>query len=398
MKRTIILLSLALAFSVTYAQKGKVTSAQNLKDAGKIKEAYEAIKVAVDPANPKSESSINWPKTWETRGEIYQEIYRSKDASVKALSNDPLTDALNAYKKAIQLDSGNKFGKSIKIKLTLLINDIQNQASDAYNKEDYKKAMESFEQNLEINNLPLIKADNPNAIDTVIVFNTGLCAYNAKEYKKAADYFAEAVKYGYGGARSIGLMAQAYQTAGDTAKALESLKAGFLKYPEDNAILTGMIQIYLDMNKSDEAMKYLELAIKQDPKNATLYFAQGATYEKFQNEEKAIECYLKSIEVDPNYFNGYYNLGAVYYNKGIKQREVASKVPANDNAKYMEEMKKADVWFEKSIPYMEKCAELQPKDKNTLESLKNLYYIFISKDQAKFEPKYNEMLNRIKEL
>jgi hypothetical protein len=77
---------------------------------------------------------------------------------------------------------------------------------------------------------------------------------------------------------------------------------------------------------------------------------------------------------------------------------VAFKVPANDNAKYMEELKKADSWFDKSMPFMEKCVELMPKDKSSLESVKNLYYRLMSKDKAKWEPKYNEIVERIKNL
>jgi predicted Zn-dependent protease len=43
------------------------------------------------------------------------------------------------------------------------------------------------------------------------------------------------------------------------------LQEGFEKYPEDNTVLTSMIQIYLDMNKTQDAMKYLDLAIEREP-------------------------------------------------------------------------------------------------------------------------------------
>ena len=51
MKRTIIVLALMVAFSSAFAQKGKVTTAQSLKDAGKIAEAYAAIEEAIDESN-----------------------------------------------------------------------------------------------------------------------------------------------------------------------------------------------------------------------------------------------------------------------------------------------------------------------------------------------------------
>jgi len=389
MKRTFFILTFVFIVSGVFAQKGKVTSAQNLKDTGKLDKAVEAIEETIDPSNDKAEKTIPWPKTWEVRGEIYQAIFQTEDENFKKLSDDPLTVALDSYKKALELDDKNKFDNSIKIKLTLLTNDLTNQAVQAFQDEDYNKALSSFEQIIEINDMPVVKADNPDAVDTVILFNTGLAAYNAENYDKAIKYYTEAAKYGYNGARTYSLIANSYQQMSDTASALNILKEGFEKYPEDNGVLTSMIQIYLDMDKTDEAMKYLEMAIQQDPSNTTYYFAQGTLYEKLENEEMAIKTYESALEIDPDFFNANYNLGALYYNKGVKQIEVANAVPASENDRYVAETKKADIWWEKALPYMEKCDELQPNDPMVLESLKNLYY------RMKKMDKYNEILEKL---
>lgn len=389
MKRTIILLAFIFTVSATFAQKGKVTSAQNLKDAGKLQEALETIETAIDPANEKAEKSIPWPKTWEVRGEILQAIAQSKDAKVKSLSADPLTEALKSYKKALELDPGNKFGNSVKIKLTLLTNDLTNQAVQAFNDEDYKKALTSFEQILDIQNIDIVKKDDPNGVDTVILFNSGLAAFNAEDYDKAIKYYGEAAKYGYNEGRSYYQLYLAYYAKKDTLGGLEVLKQGFEKYPSDNMVLESMIQIYMDLNKTDEALKYLQMAIDKDPTVPRYLFAQGALYEKLGQEENAIKTYSKTIEVDGSFFNAYYNLGALYYNKGVKQIEIANAVPANENAKYEAEMAKADIWFEKALPYMEKCQSLDAADKMTLESLKNLYY------RLKQMDKYNAVLEKL---
>lgn len=389
MKKTIILLALVLSVSGVFAQKGKVTTAQNLKEQGKLSEALETIEMTIDPSNEKSEKTINWPKTWEVRGEIYQAIGQSKDENIKKLSDDPLTEALNSYKKAIELDAGNKNANSLKIKLTLLTNDLTNQAIIAFQNEDYKKALSSFEQILEINEMNIVKADNPDAVDTVILFNTGLAASYAQEYDKAINYFSETVKYGYNGARTYSLLAQSYQAKKDTLGALKVLQEGFEKYPDDNLVLESMIQIYIDTKRTEDAMKYLQMAIEHDPSVARYHFALGRLYEDIGNEEMAVKTYEKCIEVDPTFFNGYYNLGALYYNKGVKQMEIAKEVPVNDNAGYEREMAKADEWFAKALPFMEKCNELQPDDKMTLESLKNLYY------RLKQMDKYNAVLEKL---
>lgn len=386
MKKTLILLSFILLAFATYAQKGKVSAALNFKDTGKLDKALEAIDEAIDASNPKTKSSINWPRTWEVRGEIFQAIAQSKDANVKKLAADPLTEALKSYKKALELDNKDRFSKSVKIKLTLLINDLTNQAVESFNAETYDRALLSFEQILELQEIPVMKADNPGVIDTIIVFNAGLAAFNAENYAKAISYYGEAAKYGYNEGRTYQLLSKAHLENKDTANALIALQDGFQKYPEDNGVLVELINIYINSGKTNDAMKYLSLAIEQDPENSTYYFAQGSLFDQVGEQEKSIQSYEKAIKINPEYYDAHYNLGALFYNNGVKQVEIAVKVPASENARYEEEVKKADEWFEKALPLMEKCRELKPDDPYALESLRNLYY------RLKMLDKYEEIM------
>jgi hypothetical protein len=95
------------------------------------------------------------------------------------------------------------------------------------------------------------------------------------------------------------------------------------------------------------------------------------------------------IELNENDFNSCYYLGLLYYDKGVKQIEAATKIPANESDRYEAELAKSDIWFEKSLPYYEKCFELKPNDSKVLETLKNLYYRL-----RKIE-KYQEVLKKL---
>lgn len=374
MKKIFIVLFFAGTIHSAFAQKGKVQSALNQKDAGKIVEAFTTIQETVDTNNEKAVKSINWPKTWEVRGEIYQAMFQSEDEKVKALSSDPLSEALNSYKRALELDPDNKFSKSIKIKLTLLINDLQTQAYEAYKAENYSKALESFEQILEINGLPLLSADNQNYIDTATIYNAGMMAFQTEEYDKSIEYFQEAAKYGYSEASPYLWLSRVFEQKKDTLNALESLKAGFEKYPGNGEILDNMIQMYLNMNKKDEALHFLDLAIEREPEKATYYLAKGSLCDRNHDNENAILLYEKALEKDPDLFMAYFNIGVIYYNEGVQKFEQAANVPANDNVAYEKVMTEADQLWEKSVPYMEKCHDLNPNDEAATESLKSLYY------------------------
>jgi tetratricopeptide (TPR) repeat protein len=262
----------------------------------------------------------------------------------------------------------------------------------AFNEENYDKALKSFEQIMAIEQTPVYKADDPTSVDTVIIFNAGLAAYNGKNYDKAIQYYKEAAKYKYSGARTYQLISSAYMQKKDTVGALTSLQEGLKEYPGNGTLLVEVINIYLNANQVDEALKYLNIAIDQDPKNASYHFAKGTLYDKLQNPDEAVKSYEKAIEYKDDYFDAYYNLGALYYNKGVKQIDVANAVPSNQPEKYEEEKSKADAEFMKAIPYMEKAHALNPTDKFTMESLKTLYY------RLKMLDKHAEIVEKMKNL
>ncbi|MFV0365394.1 MAG: tetratricopeptide repeat protein [Mangrovibacterium sp.] len=372
MKRVIVMVALSLAIGGNaFAQKGKVGSAQANRDAGNLEKARELIDSAVDPANPKAEKSIPWAKTWMVRGEIYAAIY--KDANLKSTVEKPLDVAYESFLKAIELDNKGQFTSLMKVDLTQLSSTYTNDAVDCFKSNDYKAAFADFEKVLAINALPVF-SDEEQTIDTVIVFNTGLAAFNAEMYDQAIKYYKEAASYGYQGANMYDYLMMSYLNQQDTVGAIGVLQEGFKQYPEGANIVTNMINLFLQTGKTDEAITYLAIAIKQDPNNASFHFAQGALYDQLKDYDNAIESYKKAVELKPDYFDPYYNLGVIYFNRGVAQLDIANAVPASKSKLYEEEKAKANEIFKLAVPYMEKASEADPNDTYSLESLKQLYY------------------------
>lgn len=390
MKKLLILTGFLIVTGLLSAQKSKVSLASNYKESGEFEKALEAIQTATDPVIEKSKSSVNWPRTWEVKGEIYQAIYQSGNEEIKKSIGNPLSEAFNAYKKALDLDVNKKFAKSLNIKLILLTNDLQAEGVKAFNDTAYLDALATFEKILEINNLPIIKENTENTIDTAIIYNCALVALNAKDFDKAILYLSQTKKYGYNGAKPYVLTSGVYEQKKDTSLALQVLKDGLKKYPDDSEIITSMIQIYMNLKKSEEALKYLDVVIQMNPGFAGYYVAKGNVYDKSGDDGNAIKSYEKAIEVDPNSLEALYNLGVIYYNKGVKQIEIASNVPANDNETYQKELKKSENWWEKSLPLMKKCNELQKDNRGIMETLKTLYF------RLKMMDKYNAISEKLK--
>ena len=371
MKKLFFAAVLLVASTMVFAQKGKVTSAISYKDAGKLDKAWETIKETLDPANPKSEKTINWTGTWQARGEIIEAIILSKDENYKKLVENPVEEAYKSYMKAIELDEkgGNP---GLKIKLLTFSNTLINQAVEAYQANDYVKATDYFEKKLAIDQTPMFKTDA--TIDTAIMYNAGLAAMNAKQYQKAIKYFADCAKYGYNGGSSYAQMISAYQSLGDTVKSVEIMKQAFEKYPDDQSINVQLINYYIMSGQPNEAISYLDKAIAKEKENSSFYLAKGVALDKLGRPDDAIEVYKKAIEVKADNADAYYNIGVIYFNRGVKQFDVANAVPPSDQVKYEAEKKKSDEEFIKAVPYLEKAVEFNPKDTYISEQLKNLYF------------------------
>ena len=371
MKKLFFAAVLLVASTMVFAQKGKVTSAISYKDAGKLDKAWETIKETLDPANPKAEKTVNWTGTWQARGEIIEAIILSKDENYKKLVENPVDEAYKSYMKAIELDE--KGGSpALKIKLLTFSNTLINQAVEAYQANDYVKATDYFEKKLAIDQTSLFKTEA--TIDTAIMYNTGLAAMNAKQYQKAIKYFSDCAKYGYNGGSSYAQMISAYQSLGDTVKSVEIMKQAFEKYPDDQSINVQLINYYIMSGQPNEAISYLDKAIAKEKENSSFYLAKGVALDKLGRQEEAIAVYKKAIEVKADNADAYYNIGVIYFNRGVKQFDVANAVPPNDQVRYEAEKKKADDEFVKAVPFLEKAVEFNPKDTYISEQLKNLYF------------------------
>jgi tetratricopeptide (TPR) repeat protein len=193
-------------------------------------------------------------------------------------------------------------------------------------------------------------------------------------------------------------MKQAYFALGDTAKGVDILQQGFSKFPESQDIVVELINYYLTTGKADEALNYIKIAQQKDPENISLVFAEATLYDKKGEYDKAVEIYDKSIAMDPNYFNGYYNKAVLYYNRGQQYYKEADNAPLNEYKKIQE---LGDAQFVLAVAPMEKCMQLleanpnpTAEDAETLrivyETLKSVY-VRIKKNDPTVDSKIQEI-------
>lgn len=355
MKTIKILLLFLISAGVANAQKAKVQSAWNYLKYDQLDKAKEVIdEAAVDP------STSGMEKTWYYRGQIYQSMY--KHEKFGSLDPNALQKAYESFNKSLELNPKSEYVDDIKGRLAAITNQIFSIGVEQFNSKNYTAALESFESSLKM---------NPG--DTLAILNSAYSAERGGNNAKAMQYYNQLIEMKFNDPKIFLFLSKLYRAEGDTTKALQTVQAGRAVFPADNALTIEELNYYLASGKSKEALDPLNLAISKDDKNASLYFARGSIYDKLNDQEKAKTDYKKAIEIKPDYFDAYYNLGAMYFNQGADLSNKANSIPPNKQKEFDEAKAKADAKFKEAQPFLEKAYELNATDMSTLTSLKQLY-------------------------
>jgi tetratricopeptide (TPR) repeat protein len=352
---------MVMAVIVANAQSSVVVSAFNYLKYGKLDKAKEAIDKAI--LNPKT---MEEPKTWYYYGNIYLSIQLTEDEKYKALDPDALEKAYDGYQKALKLDTDKEYTNDINDRILVCAEQFYNKGVNKYNEEKYAEAVKSFDKSAGINS-------SIGKIDSLATFNAALCAELSGNPKDAKTKYIQLIEWNYHQPAIYSSLSEIFKAEGDTATALSYLQMGRKKYPENFNLIIGETNIYLAAGEKDKALELLKLALTQDDKNPTIFFAVGTNYDQMGNFEEAEKAYLQAISLKADYFDANYNLGALYVNKAIEIMDKANALPLNEEKQYVAMKTDADALLVKSLPYLERADELQPNDQYTMRTLKDIY-------------------------
>lgn len=380
MKTTLIILFTLLFISSIQAQNDKINKVIAALKANDIKTA----KVNIDDVINGLEYENN-VDAWFYKAVVYHSIYESDDVNITSLSNDPLSEAYYSYKKATEFDKTKKFRSDLTIRLNVLSNQFSNKGVKEYNEYKYDKALQSFENSLEINDMPMFLRTDSNAL-----YNAAMCATLAKKYDKAIEYYDKLIKIKYGGSDIYLNLSDLYKTQNNIDNALNTLKAGIEKFPNSSVKLVNqLINLYIDSNKKAEAKDLLESIVSKGTDQASYYVVLASLYDSEKDFEKVIGFYAKAIELNSSDYNSNYQMGALWYNKAIKQNEFVNTL--TDEMQFKAEKAKVDEYFKNALPYFESADKIKPNSKNVLSKLKFLYKRF------NYIEKYNSVCKQLGE-
>ena len=295
----------------------------------------------------------------------------------KPVVEDALAKAAEAYKKAGELDVKGSKSKDIMAGLANVASKYIDDGMNCYQFGDLAKASQLFEKAANVSAIaPLSK------VDTTALYNAAYTAWAGKDYERAKNFFERclAANYYYDGGEVFAKLGDVYTNLGDAKKGAEILEKGFVKFPQSQSILIGLINYYMTSGEdTDRLFTLIDEAKKNEPDNASLYYVEGNIYKELKNVEKAVESYYKCAEINPEYEFGYIGAGILYYELAIELQEKASN--EYDDKKYNELVGQLEQALKNALDPFEKAYAVSKDDQlkvSVAEYLKNIYYRFYS--------------------
>lgn len=391
MKRVLLTVALCVAASASFAQKKVVNEAQSIAKGSNADfgEARTLIKGALE--NPETKDDA---KTWYVAGFIEDQQFNAERAKqiLGQQPNEPvmyeaLYGILPYFQKAYELNQlPNEKGK-VKPKYTKDIKSILsanhvylfNGGAYYFDKQEYKKAYDFFNQYVEISELPMFAGTQTAEKDSTFMtvqFYAAAAASLAKDSRLAIAALERAKNTPYRQYDVYQYLCYEYgeaRTAQDSVMLEKTFEEGMQVFPDSAFFLNNLINTYIYSNRNEKALEMLNVAIQKNPNDANLYNVMGRVYETglkdYANAEKNFQI---ALEKDPNLTDALSNIGRIYYNQGVNKLSEANMI--NDSKKYQEELSMAKDLFKKALPYYKKAHEAEPEKMDNMIALRGIYY------------------------
>ena len=383
MRKFVLLFGFACFVFVVNAQKHNiVNSSIALKNANKT-DGEEMVSNLIDAKNYIDEAFLNTstsdePKMWNYRAKVYLKIALLKDQKI---DNDAIFKAKQSHIRCLDRD---KKGRVVVRKWTkeedVVAGLIQcgyklfNMAIDEYNNENNSKALKLYDEIFEIFDYDSEdQLKRGNITKETVLHNSFFAARRMKDNERSKVLLQNLIDLNFNDPSIYVHMSDILQEEGNDDDALKYLSLGRDYFENDPVLINSQINLYIKLNRTDELIDKLSDAIELDDMNDLLFFNRATVYDQKGMLDEAIIDYKKSIELNPDNFNSNYNLGALFFNRGVELRNEANN--SSSDKLYNKLKKESEVFFDDALPFLETSLSLDPNDKNTLLSLKQLYYL-----------------------
>lgn len=390
MKKLILSLALIGATSLAFGQKKVVRSAEKNYKSGNLVEALTDVNAALE--DPETSGD---PEVYLLKARIQTKLFGSDSTNTE--SNLQIgKEALATFNETFEVAGGDKtdgVGEEVYTEDMLGVPDnlrpysiftLKNTAFDKaierYNNEDFEMAYSFFDL-----------AGEVDLTDTTVHYNAGFLANdlgNTEDAKRHFGYLLDVEEYNK--LNAYYFMVQILSAEQDPEGAFDIITRGREDYPDDKVLAEYEIQLLLQLNKMDEAMAQIKEALKNDPENTGILLRSGYLKEQAGDLDGALEDYKKSVEIDPEFYQGNFYTGALMLERARGILNELNSLSDEEWEKRSESMgKEADGYYNDAIPYFERAVAVEPENTEVMTILFQIHTRL--KNEAEAE-KYNAKL------
>lgn len=362
MKKLVLSLALVAIASLAFGQKKVVKEAEKGFKSGNL----EAALVAIDGATTNPETSAD-PATFMVKAQIQTKIF-SRDSSNTMETLKVGNEALATFTKTFEMTGNNNttaVGKLVYAdELAGIPDNLRPYSIITLKNIAFDKALERYtEDDMEMSYEFFNLAGEIDKEDSTIHYNAGFLANDLGRFEDAKKHFGYLFELPtYNKTNAYYFMVQILSTEEKNPEAAFALVSkARAEYPSDKVLAEYEIQLLLQLNKMDEAMAQIKDALANDPNNSGLLLRFGYLKEQGGDFDGALVEYKKSVEVDPNFFEGNYYTGALMLEKSRSiLAELNSLSDAEWEKKSPEMGKQADDLYRQAIPFFTKALDIKP--------------------------------------
>lgn len=303
--------------------------------------------------------------------------------------------ALEAYNKAYELDNGQ--AEKIKAGLQQLV-DFHSQAGNTnLDAARYPAAADAYKAAYEAQLSPAYGKADPTLLYYAGYLRTMDGPNNVQSFVIGAELLNAALAAGFedpdGGIYYYLFHCYYGQKDQDkemVMKAKESLLTGIEKFPKNERILEGLMQLYTsEQGVGDPAdlVAMFDKQLAETPDNVELWFGRGRIFYSLKNFDEAIVSFKKVVELKPDMYEGNFFLGAFYVYKGDAMGQELNTRNYTSQAAYDADYASVNAVYKEALPYFEKAYQINPDSFDALDSLKAL--CFRLRDEEGMMDKYN---------
>ena len=315
--------------------------------------------------------------------------------------------AKEAFEKAYELDPAS--APKIKTALEALINHYSELGSVSLDITAYKTAIDVYMKAVQLQQNPAIGKEDSRYYFFAGQLAAFLGAQEPQYFVDGEKYLTKANELGYKDEQGNlyyflfhCYYGQRAANKENLVKAKNALLEGIEKYPRNERIMEGLIQLYTSeegIGNPADLVERIDKMLAEKPDNADLWFARGQVFFKLKNFDECINSFLKINDLKPNDYDTNFYLGYFYMAKGdeVNRAFNARLDSINSQEEYQAGLKEVNAAYMKSLPWLEKAMELKPDSVDCAEYLKVLCFRLRNEDgiMDKYN-KYNAIFKKLK--